>query len=261
MNYTDPVYALDGPISAIDAVDGSVPVSCAPASGATFPLGTTTVSCSASDTSGNVANGSFTITVQDTTPPILTLPNNLIVPATSALGANVQYVATANDLVDGQLAGGCDPVSNSVFPVGDTTVYCVTTDSHGNTTVGSFTVTVQVGTPRIGASIIGKGRDAAGNFVVDVLFRNSGTGHARNVQINSLVFRTLAGIGTVIFIPALSGPLPHGLGNIDVGGSVVYRVYLSVPSTVTRFSIAEGGTLNNVLGDSFSFSMAQAVIP
>ena len=58
--------------SASDDVDGSVAVTCTPASGATFPLGTTIVDCSASDAAGNVARGSFTVTVRDTIPPSVT---------------------------------------------------------------------------------------------------------------------------------------------------------------------------------------------
>jgi hypothetical protein len=49
--------------TATDLVDGSVPVSCTPASGSAFPAGTTTVSCAASDAHGNAATGSFTVTV------------------------------------------------------------------------------------------------------------------------------------------------------------------------------------------------------
>ncbi len=48
-------------------------VNCTPASGSTFALGTTTVNCSAADTAGNTSNGSFTITVVDTTKPVITL--------------------------------------------------------------------------------------------------------------------------------------------------------------------------------------------
>src|SRR5205085_3257033 len=48
-----------------DAVSGSVPVVCSPASGSTFPVGTTTVSCRASDSRGNVATESFHVTVVD----------------------------------------------------------------------------------------------------------------------------------------------------------------------------------------------------
>ena len=50
--------------SALDAVDGPVAVVCTPASGSTFPIGTTTVSCAATDAAGNVASGNFTVTVR-----------------------------------------------------------------------------------------------------------------------------------------------------------------------------------------------------
>jgi hypothetical protein len=50
--------------TATDAVDGDVPVACAPLSGALFPIGTTTVTCSATDAHGNTANGSFAVIVR-----------------------------------------------------------------------------------------------------------------------------------------------------------------------------------------------------
>lgn len=49
--------------SALDAVDGPVATACSPASGTPFPLGVTTVTCSASDVAGNTATGSFSVTV------------------------------------------------------------------------------------------------------------------------------------------------------------------------------------------------------
>lgn len=48
---------------ATDDVDGAVPVDCTPASGDTFPLGTTQVECTATDQAGNRATGSFNVTV------------------------------------------------------------------------------------------------------------------------------------------------------------------------------------------------------
>lgn len=129
--------------TANDAVDGSRPVTCTPASGSTFPIGTTTVNCSASDLSGNTASGSFTITIQDTTPPALTLPGNMTVEAEDASGAVVSFSATATDIVDGSRPVSCSPASGNTFPLGITTVHCSASDTRGNTANGSFTVTVQ----------------------------------------------------------------------------------------------------------------------
>jgi flagellar hook assembly protein FlgD len=55
--------------TATDNIDGSIPISCSPASGSTFASGTTTVACSATDSHGNTATDTFTVTV---VPPSLT---------------------------------------------------------------------------------------------------------------------------------------------------------------------------------------------
>jgi hypothetical protein len=49
--------------SAADVVDGAVAVTCTPASGTRFPVGATTVTCSAADRRGNAASASFSVTV------------------------------------------------------------------------------------------------------------------------------------------------------------------------------------------------------
>lgn len=49
--------------TAFDIVDGNVPVVCTPPSGLVFPLGTTIVSCIATDTAGNMATGSFSVKI------------------------------------------------------------------------------------------------------------------------------------------------------------------------------------------------------
>ena len=135
------VVAYDA--SANDNVDGPVSVICSPVSGSTFPLGTTSVSCSATDTAGNIAEGSFNVTVQDTTAPELSLPADIVVEATSPDGAVVEYTASATDLVDAVVSVICSPVSGSTFPLGTTSVSCSATDTAGNIAEGSFNVTVQ----------------------------------------------------------------------------------------------------------------------
>jgi hypothetical protein len=130
-------------VTAVDAVDGAVPVTCAPASGGTFAFGETTVSCTATDRLGNSGRGSFRVTVADTKAPVLTLPGNITVEAGSANGAKVSYSASAVDLVDGAVSVVCTPASGSSFPLGVTNVHCVTADRRGNTASGDFTVTVR----------------------------------------------------------------------------------------------------------------------
>ncbi len=131
-------------LSASDIADPSVPVVCSANSGDTFPLGSTTVNCTATDDSGNQASASFTILVRDTTAPVLTLPGNLVAEATSAAGAAVGFTATALDLVSGSVAVDCTPASGSTFPLGVATIVnCGATDAAGNAVSGSFSVTVR----------------------------------------------------------------------------------------------------------------------
>ncbi len=119
-------------------------VTCTPPSGSTFPLGMTTVSCSATDAAGNTGTGSFTVTVRDTTAPSLTLPANMTVMAIGPSGATVAFTASASDTVSPLSPPViCVPPSGSVFPLGMTTVSCSATDAAGNTGTGSFTVTVR----------------------------------------------------------------------------------------------------------------------
>ena len=53
------------PPTATDENPANPEVSCTPPSGSTFPLGTTTVTCQATDAAGNTATGSFEITVEE----------------------------------------------------------------------------------------------------------------------------------------------------------------------------------------------------
>ena len=131
-------------VSATDLVDASVTVSCSRASGSTFPIGITSVTCTATDDFSNAASTSFTVTVVDTTPPVLTLPAPISVTTGFLSGAVVTYAASALDLVSGTVPAICAPASGSLFAPGTTTVACSATDGRGNSASGSFTVTVTV---------------------------------------------------------------------------------------------------------------------
>jgi hypothetical protein len=133
--------------SAADSVDGSITPVCAPPSGSTFPLGNTIVSCTATDAAGNDTTGTFTVSVVDTTPPVLTVPDDMTVEADGPSGTVVTYSASAVDLVDGSVPALCDVPSGSTFPLGSTLVTCTATDDEANTSSASFTVTVADDTP------------------------------------------------------------------------------------------------------------------
>lgn len=59
--------------TATDLVDTNPLVACVPPSGSSFPAGTTTVDCTATDAVGNAASAAFTVTVVDATAPVVTL--------------------------------------------------------------------------------------------------------------------------------------------------------------------------------------------
>jgi hypothetical protein len=113
-----------------------------PASGSFFPVGSTTVTCTATDGAGNQSTCSFAVTVNDTQPPVATCPGPIVASNDPGLcSAVVSYTATAADNCPGSTIL-CVPASGSAFVVGTTTVTCTATDAAGLTATCAFTVTV-----------------------------------------------------------------------------------------------------------------------
>jgi len=111
-----------------------------------FPLGTTVVTVTATDISNNPSTTSFTITVEDTTPPAITAPTEVVVAeATGPGGAIVDFddLISASDLVDPAPSLVADPSSGSLFPLDDTTVTVTASDATGNKDSVTFTVRVR----------------------------------------------------------------------------------------------------------------------
>ncbi len=138
--------AIFGDASADDNCPG-VTVSCSATSGATFALGNTPFTCTATDLAGKASTCDASVTVVDTTPPAITLPSVPETEATGSDGAAVSFSATATDIVDGTVPVNCVPPSGSTFALGTTTVACDSSDAAGNTSSGSFAVTVVDTTP------------------------------------------------------------------------------------------------------------------
>jgi HYR domain/Membrane dipeptidase (Peptidase family M19) len=119
-----------------------ISVTCLPPSGSVFPLGNTTVRCTALDSLRNSVSCAFTVTVRDTQPPVLAVPAPIEIACAPAAGLPVDFTVTATDVCDTNVIPVCTPSSGSLFPAGLTTVRCQARDGSGNLAVGTFTVTV-----------------------------------------------------------------------------------------------------------------------
>ncbi len=120
-----------------------VAVVCNPPSNSAFAKGTTNVTCTATDTSGNSASCSFTVTVADTEKPVPACPANITQSTDPGLcSAIVNYSVPVTDNCPGATIT-CLPASGSTFQKGSTTVNCTAIDASGNTASCSFPVIVK----------------------------------------------------------------------------------------------------------------------
>jgi uncharacterized protein YjbI with pentapeptide repeats len=123
------------------AIPDATPGSCVPASGSTFPLFTSTVTCQIIDANGDVATGAFEVTVQPTTQYF----SRMLIPSNgSSLNGQALFDAEANDVpgvtkVQYVLTGGA--LNQAVIATGTPTLYGWL--AFGNTTAvpnGSYVV-------------------------------------------------------------------------------------------------------------------------
>jgi HYR domain len=119
-------------------------VTCTPASGSFFVVGTTVVNCALNATPAC----SFAVTVNDPVPPVINCPLNVAMTIPSGMAnAVVNYkLATATDQC-GIAEIACLPPSGATFPAGATTVTCRAKDPVGNLATCSFTVTLTAEEP------------------------------------------------------------------------------------------------------------------
>jgi len=131
--------------TATDDIDVTVLVTCTPASGSFFPVGNTTVTCTAEDSAGNDANPvTFTVTViiPDTTSPVIQPHADVTAGATDGAGVVVTYTPPTATDNSGSATVVCVPASGSLFPLGTTQVTCTATDAANNSASTSFNVVV-----------------------------------------------------------------------------------------------------------------------
>ncbi len=145
------------PPNATDDVDATAAASCTPASGSTFALGTTTVTCNKTDAAGNAAVPvTFTVTVN---PPLsnnadlasLGLSSGTLSPAFNP--STIAYTASVDNIVEHvSVTTTTNPGASAVVGggshlfVGTNTVTIIVTAADGTTT-RTYTVTVTRAAP------------------------------------------------------------------------------------------------------------------
>ncbi len=124
--------------NATDSIDGITPANCSPTSGSSFPISTTTVTCTKTNSSGISATPThFDVIITDGTIPVISLNGDN--PITITVGDSyIDAGAIATDEYDGNISGSI-----------------ITTNNVDTSTVGSYTVTYNVS-------------DAAGNAATTV---------------------------------------------------------------------------------------------
>lgn len=143
--------------------------------------------------------------------------------------------------------------------------YSIATDLVGNVepakNAAEATTTVSSGTSCGPPSLSGAASVVSyvnNTLSLNLQFTNIGASDALNSLVKTLTFRTLGGTETV----TLASPsLPFIVGTVSVGNTITIPVTLNVPSTVTRFSMTEGGTMQDSHGKTYSFSIGQNVVP
>jgi HYR domain/Right handed beta helix region len=224
-------------VTASDDCEGSLTPSCSPPSGSTFQKGTTTVTCTATNSSKNTSSCSFPVTVNDTQPPQITCPANINTKTPQVGNSCVVVTYTTPTATDNcplpPNSVSCTPPSGSCFPRGTTTVTCTATDSSGNMATCSFKVTVfdiclqDDGNPLI------------------VVFVNSATGDYR-FCCNGTVFTGKGKVTVRGSVYTLEhNPADRRVLVTDDESSHKGNASLQVPAGTTRCTISDRDTRNN----------------
>jgi hypothetical protein len=138
VSYTNPTYSDN-------CVEGQFPILvCNPLSGATFPHGTNTVTCIATDNSSNTTTCQFTVTVMDIQSPTIACSADKTTNITSGCSAAVRYDSpSASDNCISGLTTTCSPTNGATFAVGHNTVTCTAVDAENNSGACTFDVWVR----------------------------------------------------------------------------------------------------------------------
>lgn len=232
-----------GIATASDACEGSLSVNrTGVPAGNVFPVGTTVITYTATDSAGHTGGATQNVTVIDNTPPVISCPANITATFDPAVnGAVVTYTApTGTDNCAGATTMQTTGLpSGSTFPLGTTVNTFVVTDAAGNTSSCSFNVTVAL------TSIVGLDSVSFGGASYADSYDSQGgypatKGSLANVVSNGTI--TMVGstkvFGNVRSTQAgivMSGA-SHVTGNATAGTTVSRTGSASVGGTITNNS-------------------------
>ena len=224
------------------------------ASVAVYGDGIHTIAYRSTDNAGNVETTNTATVMIDKTPPDVTTSGNMPVEATGPSGATATFSGSATDALSGVVGGAsCSPASGSTFPLGSTTVTCSATDSHGNTSTGSFVITVcQSGRPAIelicptvfgGPDWFWKDRVAGIMTIRYTLVNGTGT-DAYNVKITGSTANN--GVTTLT-------PIPVSAGNLVSGTSVMVSIDYLIPTGVRSMTVSNTVCADDQCGTTYFY--------
>ncbi len=171
-----------------------------------------------------MVGGELVVEESDTIPPIVVVPNNMAIEATSNNPSPVTFSVSATDDTDGALTPACSHNSNSNFPIGLTTVTCTATDAAGNSNSKSFTITITYDEPE---PTCGAGTELVNGICV-VIENNEPEPDHPEVTIEAA-----QGSGAPGCEETAEGCYIPGTATVDVGGKVIFSNTDSAAHTFT----------------------------
>ena len=253
-----------GDILAFLWTEGSTVLGTAASISTALALGTHDIMLTVTDSSGASASSTTRVVVTDTTPPAVTAPAALAIPATEALGdrasawpalATWLASATARDLADAAPVGltaevnGTPVTAPTLFRIGTTTVRFTFRDAAGNVGSATSTVNVSVGRPRFETALVGSGTLPGGRRYVDLSVKNTGTGIAQRTTM-VVVALPAKGVGII----TVRTPQPISIGDLSPGASRTIRIEMTIPGSVKEVLLVTAGAFLNIqfVPDAFS---------
>jgi microsomal dipeptidase-like Zn-dependent dipeptidase len=221
-------------IGTATGTDAVGPVSITSNAPATFPIGSTTVIWTATDAHNNSSTATQTVTVEDTTAPVIIGPANVTEEATGLQTTVAIGVATGTDAV-----GPVTITSNApaTFPIGSTTVIWTATDGAGNSSSARQAVTVEDTTAPVITAPVGVTEEATGSQTTVAIGVATGTDAVGPVTITSNAPATFPIGSTTVIWTAIDA-----YNNSSTATQTVTVVDTTAPVIISPANVIEDAT-------------------